>query len=57
MLISDFIAELEKLKNEHGDIQVLIRDEYGNENDFNCFSSSMYNPFNGDYDDVVLLEM
>lgn len=56
MLISDFITELEKLKDEHGDIQVLIRDEYGNEDDFNCFSSSMYNPFNGDYDDVVLLE-
>lgn len=57
MLISEFIAELEKLKAEHGDVQVLMLDEYGNEDDFDCFPSSMYNPFDGTYDNVVLLEM
>lgn len=57
MLISEFIAELEKLKAEHGDVQVLMLDEYGNEDDFDCFPGSMYNPFDGKYDDVVLLEM
>jgi hypothetical protein len=57
MLISEFITELEKLKTEHGDVQVLMRDEYGNEDDFDCFPSSTYNPFSGEYDDIVILEM
>lgn len=57
MLISDFIAQLEKFKTEYGDVQVLMRDEYGNEDDFDCFPGSTYNPFSGDYDNIVLLEM
>lgn len=57
MLISDFIAQLEKFKTEYGDVQVLMRDEYGNEDDFDCFLGSTYNPFSGDYDNIVLLEM
>lgn len=57
MLISDFIKELEKLKAEIGEVQVLMRDEYGNEDDFDCFPGSTYNPFSGDYDNIVLLEM
>lgn len=57
MLISDFIKQLEELKTEHGDVQVLMRDEYGNEDDFDCFPSSTYNPFSGEYDNIVLLEM
>jgi len=56
MLISDFIKELEKCKAEVGDVQVLIRDEYGNEDDFDCYSGKMYNYFKDNYDDVVLLE-
>lgn len=56
MLISDFIKELEELKAIIGDVQVLIRDEYGNEDDFDCFGGKMYNPFNDSYDRVVLLE-
>lgn len=57
MLISDFIKELEKLKIKYGNVQVLMRDEYGNEDDFDCFASDMYNPFNNDYENVVILEM
>lgn len=57
MLISEFIAELEKLKTEYGDVQVLMLDEYGNEDDFDCFHGSMYNPFDDKDDDVVFLEM
>lgn len=57
MLISEFITELEKLKTEHGDVQVLMRDEYGNEDDFDCFAGTTYNPYHGEYDDVVFLEM
>lgn len=57
MLISDFIKQLEELKGEHGDVQVLMRDEYGNEDDFDCFASTTYNPYDGEYDDVVFLEM
>lgn len=57
MLISDFIKELEELKTEHGDVQVLMRDEYGNEDDFDCFAGTTYNPYHGEYDDVVFLEM
>lgn len=57
MLISDFIKELEKFKAEYGDIQVLMRDEYGNEDDFDCFVGDMYNPFDGNYDNVVFLEI
>lgn len=56
MLISDFIKELEELKAVLGDIQVLMRDEYGNEDDFDCFGGKIYNPFNDSYDRVVLLE-
>ena len=57
MLISEFITELEKLKTEYGDVQVLMFDEYGNEDDFDCFHGTMYNPFDGKDDDVVFLEM
>lgn len=57
MLISDFIKELEELKTKNGDVQVLMRDEYGNEDDFDCFPGSIYNPFKGEYENVVLLEM
>lgn len=57
MLISEFIAELEKLKTEYGDVQVLMLDEYGNEDDFDCFPNTMHNPFDDSYDNVVLLEM
>lgn len=56
MLISDFIKELEELKAALGDIQVLMRDEYGNEDDFDCFGGKIYNPFNDSYDRVILLE-
>lgn len=57
MLISDFIKELEELKGTLGDVQVLMRDEYGNEDDFDCFGGKTYNPFNDSYERVVLLEM
>lgn len=57
MLISDFIKELEELKGTLGDVQVLMRDEYGNEDDFDCFGGKTYNPFNDSYDRVVILEM
>lgn len=57
MLISDFIEELEKLKAEVGDVQVLMRDEYGNEDDFDCFGGKVYNPFDDSYNRVVILEM
>ena len=57
MLISDFIKQLEELKADYGDVQVLMRDEYGNVDDFDCFPGSEYNPFDGKYDDIVLLEM
>lgn len=57
MLISDFIKELEKLKTEYGNVQVLMRDEYGNEDDFDCFPSTMYNPYDGCDENVVILEM
>ena len=57
MLISEFIKELEELKTTLGDVQVLMRDEYGNEDDFDCFDAKMHNPFNDSYDRVVILEM
>lgn len=58
MLISDFIEELEELKAEIGDVQVLMRDYYGNEDDFDCFASMISNPFNGfERERVVILEM
>lgn len=57
MLISDFIKELEELKAALGDVQVLMRDEYGNEDDFDCFGGKMYNPFDDSYNRVVILEM
>lgn len=57
MLISDFIKELEELKGTLGDVQVLMRDEYGNEDDFDCFGSEIDNPFDGNYGKVVILEM
>lgn len=57
MLISNFIKELEEFKTALGDVQVLMRDEYGNEDDFDCFSGKVYNPFDDSYDRVVLLEM
>lgn len=57
MLISDFIKELEELKATLGDVQVLIRDEYGNEDDFDCFGGKVYNPFDDSYNRVVILEM
>jgi len=57
MLISDFIKELEELKATLGDVQVLMRDEYGNEDDFDCYGGKIHNPFNDSYDRVVLLEM
>jgi len=56
MLISDFIKELEELKSEVGNVQVLMRDEYGNEDDFDCFASKMYDPFHTHYENVVILE-
>lgn len=57
MLISDFIKELKEFKTDYGDIQVLMRDEYGNEDDFNCFSITSFNPYNDEYENVVILEM
>ena len=56
MFISDFIKELEKLKNEYGEIQVLVRDEYGNEDDFDCYPSKMYDVFRTHYENIVVLE-
>lgn len=56
MLISDFIKELEELEAEVGDVQVLMRDDYGNEDDFDCFASMIFNPFDG-YERAVILEM
>lgn len=57
MLISELIKTLEEYRDEHGEVQVLMRDEYGNEDDFDCFPGTMYNPFEGDYEKVVFLEM
>lgn len=57
MLISDFIKTLEEYQDEYGNVQVLMRDEYGNEDDFDCFPGSIYNPFKGEDENVVLLEM
>lgn len=57
MLISELIKQLEELKAEHGDVQVLVRDEYGNEDDFDCFAGTSYNPYDGEYDNAVFLEM
>lgn len=57
MLISDFIKQLEELKTEIGDVQVLMRDEYGNEDDFDCFASTIDNPFDGCDENVVIVEM
>lgn len=57
MLISDFIKTLEEYQDEYGNVQVLMRDEYGNEDDFDCFPADTYNPFKGDYEKVIILEM
>lgn len=57
MLISEFIKTLEEYQDEYGDVQVLMRDEYGNEDDFDCFPGSIVNLFNGRTENVVLLEM
>ena len=57
LLISDFIKQLEELKSTLGDVQVLMRDEYGNEDDFDCFGGKIYDPFSDSYERVVLLEM
>lgn len=57
MLISEFIKTLEEYQDEYGNIQVLMRDEYGNEDDFDCFPSRMYNFLKTDYENVVILEM
>ena len=57
MFISDFIKELEELKSTLGDVRVLMRDEYGNEDDFDCFGSEIDNPFDSNYGKVVILEM
>ena len=57
MLISDFIEKLEKFKTEVGNVQVLMRDEYGNVDDFDCFTSTEYNPFDGCNENIIILGM
>lgn len=54
MLISDFIKELEEFKNEVGDVQILMLNEYGDVDDFDCFISK---PFDDCDENAVLLEM
>lgn len=57
MSISELIAELEKFKAEHGDINVVICDEYGNCDAFDCFIGSEFNPFSGKEDTFVILNV
>lgn len=57
MLISDFIKTLEEYQDEYGNVQVLMRDEYGNEDDFDCFPSNIENLSNGRTENAILLQM
>ena len=57
MSISELITELKKFKAEHGDINVVICDEYGNCDAFDCFIGSEFNPFSGKEDTFVMLNV
>lgn len=57
MFISEFIKILEEFQDDYGEVQVLMRDADGNEDDFDCFTSNIFNPFDGHENIVVLLEM
>ena len=58
MTISELIAELEKIKAEHGNINTVICDEYGNYDAFDYYiDNEFFNEFNGKREAIVVFSV
>lgn len=58
MSISELIAKLEEFKTEHGDVQTVICDEYGNYDTFNCYvDNEFFNEFSGEKQAIVVFSV
>ena len=58
MLISELIAKLENIKNEHGDINTVICDEYGNYDSFDCYiNDEFFNESSGKTQTIVVFSV
>ena len=58
MFISELIAELEKIKAEHGDVQTVICDDYGNYDSFDCYvNDEWFNDYDGTESTIVVFSV
>lgn len=58
MRISELIVELEKIKAEHGDINTVICDDYGNYDSFDCYvNNDFFNEFSGETQAIVVFSV